>query len=155
MLSFLKSMSLVLAIAVLVFPGITLAGGVIQTQKSDIWDGIQADLLDVKVKNNVLTVKMELRNTGDKAQKVNFVYKECYIMDETNKKKYFVLKDSDGQYIGGPKEQEYKGGYFNFKINPSSSMGVWMKFPEPAGGPKTISIIIPGVFPFEEVGLSK
>ena len=76
-------------------------------------------------------------------------------MDETNQKKYFVLKDSDGQFIGGSKDKEWEGGRFSARIGHSKSKSAWMKFPEPTDNPETITISIPGVFPFEEVELTK
>ncbi len=133
--------------------GLIFAGEVIQTQESSLWDGVEVDLLSVKVKNNIITVKIKFRNEGEERQKVSAYFESCYIMDETNQKKYFVLKDSDGQYIAGPKEGGHKGGYFEFTIEPSKSKGVWMKFPAPENSPETISLSIPGVFPFEEVDL--
>lgn len=133
--------------------GLIFAGEVIQTQESSLWDGVEVDLLSVKVKNNIITVKIKFRNEGEERQKVSAYFESCYIMDETNQKKYFVLKDSDGQYIAGPKEGDHKGGYFEFKIEPSKSKGIWLKFPAPENNPETISLSIPGVFPFEEVEL--
>ena len=148
-----KKVCFISVVAVIFAAGLIFAGEVIQTQESSLWDGVEVDLLSVKVRNNILTVKIKFRNEGEENQKISAYYESCYIMDETNQKKYFVLKDSDGKYIAGPKKGDHKGGYFEFKIEPSKNKGIWMKFPAPENSPETISLSIPGVFPFEEVEL--
>jgi len=133
--------------------GLTAAADVIQTQESDSWDGMEADLVGVSVRNDILTLKFKFRNTGGDLQDVQFLYKDCYIVDDSNQKKYFMLKDSEGQFLGGPKDKEWEGGRFGHRIAEGGTKGCWMKFPVPADGPDTISVSIPGFFPFEEVSL--
>lgn len=127
------------------------AAQVIQTQESDSWEGMEADLVKVSDSNDILTLRFKFRNTAGSDHNVSFMYKDCYIVDETNQKKYFALKDSEGQFIGGPKDKDWEGGRFGMRINPGESKGCWMKFPVPADHPESISITIPGFFPFEDV----
>ena len=133
--------------------GVAFGNEVIQTQESDTWDGIEVDLTSLKVKNEIITLRFKFRNEGDEEQEVSFYFMNCYIMDEVNEKKYYPLQDSDGFFIAGPSAGDHKGGYFEFKIEPSKSKGLWLKFPQPTDNPETIAISIPGVFPFEEVEL--
>jgi len=154
----LKKIFISLVIVIFIIGGVLLAGKVIQTQESDKWDGLEIDLISLKVKNNVLTVKFKLRNVGSEAVEPAIYFKDCYIMDETNQKKYYPLKDSDGNYIAGPVKYSgsaWGGGYFQFKIEPGKTKGMWIKFPEPPDNPETITIHISGFFPFEEIELSK
>ena len=144
-----------LAVLFSIFTVVIFADEVIQTQESDSWEGIEADLTSLTVKNNIVTIKLKFRNTGEQAQEPGIYYKDCYLMDETNQKRYFVLKDSDGNYIAGPVRYGWSGGYFQSKIEPGKSKSMWMKFPEPTDNPETVTISIPGVFPFEEVKLSQ
>jgi len=155
MICSLKKLLFSFILAIFVSVIIIYAGQVIQTQESDSWEGIEVDLIGLKINNNIITLRFKFRNTGDASQEVQFYFKDCYIMDETNQKKYFVLKDSDGQFIGGPKDKEWEGGRFSARIGHSKSKSAWMKFPEPTDNPETITISIPGVFPFEEVELTK
>jgi hypothetical protein len=127
----------------------------LQTQESDLWDGIEIDLTKMTVKNNVITVKFKLRNTGAEKHSVKIDYNACYIMDEKNQEKYYVLKDSDGIYIAGPQYDQSGGGRFWFDIKPQKSKGLWMKFPEPTDNPEAISISIPGTPPFDGVEIKK
>jgi hypothetical protein len=133
--------------------GTVLGNEVIQTQESTTWEGIEVDLISLKVRNNIVTLKFKLRNEGEAKQVVEIYFESCYIMDETNQKKYYPLKDSDGLFIGGPEYSDYRGGYFKSTIEPSKSRGLWLKFPQPTDNPETITISIPGVFPFEGVQL--
>ena len=135
--------------------GVAFGNEVIQSQESDTWDGIEVDLTSLKVKNEIITLRFKFRNEGEDEQEVSFYFKDCYIMDEVNEKKYYPLQDSDGFFIAGPSAGEHKGGYFEFKIEPSKSKGLWLKFPQPTDNPETITISIPGVFPFEEVELNQ
>jgi len=140
-----------LALVLLAGALVLFAAEVIQTQESDTWDGVEADLVKISVSNDILTLRFKFRNTAGSDHNVGFLYKDCYIVDETNQKKYFVLKDSEGQFIGGPKDKDWEGGRYGMRIYSEESKGCWMKFPVPADNPETISITIPGFFPFEEV----
>ncbi|MCP5104342.1 MAG: hypothetical protein GY950_13220, partial [bacterium] len=117
--------------------------------------GVEVDLTKITVKNNVVTVKLKFRNTGTVKHSMQIGYRDCYIMDEANQKKYYVLKDSDGLYIAGPQHDQSGGGRFWFSVDPGKSKNMWLKFPEPADNPETISISIPGVAPFDEVEIKK
>ena len=145
---FLSSLMVVLFSITLLY-----AGDVIQTQESDTWDGVEIDLTSLKVKNKVISVKFKIRNTGSDTQSVRIDYRDCYIMDEKNQKKYYVLKDSDNNYIAGPNYDHANGGRFWYDIKPEKSKGMWMKFPEPKDETEEISISIPGMPPFEEVAI--
>ena len=123
----------------------------LQTQSHDTADGVEVDLLSSDVQNNIVTLKLKFRNTGTAEANIIVRYKDCYIMDETNQKKYYALKDSDGLYIAGPMYDQADGGRFWYDIAGGKSKGMWIKFPEPADHPSAITVAIPGVQPFENV----
>jgi len=133
--------------------GVAFGNEVIQIQESDTWDEIEVDLTSLNVRNDIVTLRFKFRNEGGDRQEVSFYFKDCYIMDEVNQKKYYPLKDSDGFFICGPSAGDHNGGYFEVTIEPSKSKGLWLKFPQPTDNPETITISIPGVFPFEEIEL--
>ncbi len=130
-----------------------LAAEVIQTQEAETWDGIEVDLTSLKVKNNIVTVKFKIKNTGSEKQNVRIEYRHCYLMDETNQKKYYILKDSDGLFIAGPNRDRGDGGRFWFAISPGKTKSMWMKFPAPVDSPETVTIALHNVIPFEDVKL--
>jgi len=154
MKSFLNPLVGITAILLLVGFGLLTAADVIQTQESDTWEGLEADLTRISIRNDILTLRFKMRNTGSESLTVEFYYKDCYIIDPTSQKKYFALKDSEGQFIGGPKEKDWDGGRYRNNIDAGASAGFWMKFPVPADNPENIDISIPGFFPFEEVPLN-
>ncbi len=153
--SFFRSSIGVSAVGLLMGLALLAGAEVIQTQESEIWEGFEADLTRLSIRNDVLTLRFKIRNTGSKRTLVEFYYKDCYIVDAVNQKKYFPLKDSEGQFIAGPKEKEWEGGRFRFTFDSGSSAGFWVKFPVPADNPETVDIHVPGFFPFEEVSLEQ
>jgi hypothetical protein len=53
---------------VLVTSEIVFSGQVIQTQESDTGDGIEADLTGINIGDNIITIKVKLRNIGAEEQ---------------------------------------------------------------------------------------
>jgi hypothetical protein len=156
MVHFFKKASFLLMASALLTAGILFCGDVIQTQESDSWEGVEVDLVSLKIRNNIITMRFKLRNAGSEKQSGQIYFEGCYIMDEVNRKKHYPLKDADGIYIAGPMTQSgHRGGRFIFDLQPGKSRSMWIKFPEPTDNPATITISVPGVFPFEEVELNK
>jgi hypothetical protein len=151
--SSLKSLFAFLSVATLILVGAAFAQEVLQAQSHNTLDGVEVSLLKVDVRNNIVTLRFSVKNTGSSKQTWQFNYENCYIVDETNQKKYFPLKDSDGLYIAGPFYDNNNGGRFWFDLQPNGTKGIWIKFPEPTDAPETISVFLPGVSPFEEVSL--
>lgn len=126
----------------------------IQTQEANNPD-LMVHLTGVQIGQDVLTLKFRFENQGKKSQSFNFLVKDCYILDVVNKKKYFPLKDADGNYLAGPLHSDERGGKYEQWLAAGGASLFWVKFPVPVGNPKTIGIIIPGVLPFEGVALKQ
>jgi hypothetical protein len=150
-----KKTLLSLSLGLLVSIGLLFCQQVIQTQSHDTEEGIAVDLTSLEIQNNIVTLKFKLRNTGVEKRSVVILFKNCYIMDETNQKKYYALKDSDGLFIAGPAYDNSDGGRFWYDIDKGNSRGMWIKFPQPADNPASITVSLPGVSPFENVKLAK
>ena len=142
-------------VSLLLSAGLFLGQEVIQTQSHNTVEGIEVDLTSLDIQNNIVTVKFKLRNTAAEKQNVTIQFKDCYIMDEVNQKKYYGLKDTDGLYVAGPAYDDQNGGRFWYGIQAGKSMGLWIKFPQPTDNPASITISLPGVSPFESVKLAK
>ena len=153
MKSISKSVLVGMAVLLWIGFGLLIAAEVIQTQENETLEGVESDLTKLSIRNDVLTLRFKIRNSSGKACTIEYYFKDCYIIDAANQKKYFPLKDSDGQFIGGPKEKDWEGGRYRVSIEADSSAGFWLKFPVPADDLETIDISIPGFFPFEEVSL--
>jgi hypothetical protein len=139
---------------ILVFGFGSLYAGIIQTQESTDNEDIVAELTGLTIKNNIITVKIKIRNNGNESVKLDFHFKDFYIIDEANQKKYYILKDSEAKCIGGPFSSDGSGGRFESWIKPQKIKNIWAKFPLPVDNPESISISIPGFLPFEEIKLT-
>jgi hypothetical protein len=122
---------------------IAQSDSVIQSQETN-YPGIIAELIQCKRKKGVLTVKVRLKNISSNSVKTWWpdVHKTTYLLDETNQKKYFLLKDAKGEYICNA---------VNDNIRPNMSKTSWFKFPAPPQEVGEISIIFPLSAPFEDV----
>ena len=121
--------------------------GPIQTQETE-FQGVVAELTECKRKEGVLTVKVTFRNTGSEASMVNIEtdhgkYEKIYVTADS--KKYFVLKDTEGESLA-PK-------YISDSIKKGEKILWWAKFPAPPAEVKTINLFFPKVLPFEDVAI--
>jgi len=137
-----------------IFISVSSAQKTIQTQPSS--DGtIEASLIEAKVKRNVLTIKVQLKNTSSKWIEPEIPFKQTFYTDIDTNKKYYALKDSEGKFIAGPASYDWGGGTFKEKIGSNQSKIIWIKFPAPPADTKTIDIFIPHLLPFEDVTIQR
>ncbi len=112
------------------------------------WPGIVAEITEFARKGNTLTAKLRFTNKGSKKVRPDFYYTDTYVLDADNKK-YEVLKDDKGNYLGslGTGYNNWWGEY----IDPGASQTVWMRFPAPPAGVNVMTLQLPGIEPFEDV----
>jgi hypothetical protein len=98
-----------------------------------------------------LTLRFQISNDGDAKVKTYGVLGEYFTLDKlnlidaANKKKYLVVKDSDGKCVCSElKEDLNKGTRFN----------LWAKFPAPPADVQKISVIVPSFEPIESVPIT-
>jgi hypothetical protein len=151
----MKKFFLASALALLtgfVFMPVTLfAVEPIQVQQSSSGT-FEAFVIEAKIKKDVLTIKIGIKNISPKKKTADVIYAEVYYIDIKNKKKYFILKDEEGVRIAGPK---FTSAAFHYKIEPEKQKILWMKFPVPPEETKMIDIFLPGFMPFEDINLSR
>ncbi len=144
-----RILSVIMALAIAPLSGYAME--TIQTQPSS--DGnFEASLTSIKIKRGVLTINIRVKNVSLKSAGMDFSYKEVYYIDVDNKKKYFVLRDSEGKYIAGP---NLTSGTFYYSIDPDGQKIAWIKFPAPPETTNTIDIFVPGILPFEEIKVTR
>ncbi len=68
------------------------------------------------------------------------------LIDEGGKKKYFVVRDTDGKCVCSQKIKEVK---------PGESENFWARFPAPPDTVQKITVIVPHFQPMDDVPLSK
>lgn len=149
----MKKRWLIPCIFVLAAPLCVPSASVIQVQESNQNELIVAELTQLTVKDNIITVKLKIRNNSEQNEKMNFYFKDLFLIDEQNQKKYYVLKDSEGKCIAGPFSGDAEGGRFEFWIESKKISNIWAKLPLPLDNPSTISLAVPGFLPFESIPL--
>ena len=95
-----------------------------------------------------ITLRFQLINDGDGKIKTYGVLGEFFgmsyvnLIDSANKKKYLVVKDTEGKCICSELQDDVVKG---------SSFNLWAKFPAPPADVQTITVVIPGFAPVESV----
>jgi hypothetical protein len=130
------------------------ASDVIQTQDSNA-PGVVGELTQCKRSEGVLSVKVRFHNTSGKAVEFDIFRggndserEKAYVTAAS--KKYFILKDSGGEYLTSQGE----GGGLKVKLDPGQSYTWWAKFPAPASEVKKLTLMTPVTPPFEDVPIT-
>jgi hypothetical protein len=135
----------------------TFAGQpVIQTQYGP--DGMVVDLVRAKVSGKVLSVVFAFHTDGDNRPDITYDIANVYYIDNTESKKYHVLKDEKGIWLSGPfgKDLGKKDTYNTYvSLRKGDNKIVWYKFPTPPESVSHIQILLPGISPFDDVEISR
>ncbi len=75
--------------------------------------------------------------------------KSAYLIDNSNKKKYFVVEDSNKTPVAAK-----MGHYGKVTVPASKTVKTWAKFPAPPQGVQRVTVYLPGVAPFEDVPIT-
>jgi len=145
----------VLAAAIVLGLGasVALAAGPVQTQMGMAGD-VEVDVVKAAVQDGVLTVVLAYRNTGSKRFSGAVALSDTYYLDDVEKKKFHVLRDSKNEWIAAP-IMTHDRGRLGFEVAPGEKKAVWFKFPAPPEKATTINLIVPNVLPFEKLAVSR
>jgi hypothetical protein len=132
------------------------APSVVATTDSEYAD-VRAEVKELKrTSGNTITLKFVIIN--DSAERLdfgyNFVEKDkgygdiggVHLIDAVGKKKYLVLRDSEGKCVCSTGMKS---------VEPGTRMNLFAKFPAPPESVEKISIIIPRFIPMDDVPISK
>jgi hypothetical protein len=112
------------------------------------WPGVVVEVTEFARKGNALSAKLRFTNNGSKKARPEYYYRDTYVLDENNKK-YQVLKDDKGAFLGS-----VSSGYtywWGEDIEPGASRTAWMRFQAPPAGVKTMTLQVGTLDPFEDV----
>jgi hypothetical protein len=119
----------------------------IQSQAMNMPD-FAADLIEAKRSDNVLSIKVRVKNAGAKAGSVHFAYghkiEEFYVQAEN--KKYFVLRDTEKVPVADGVEYT--------SVEPGASYTWWAKYPAPPATVKKFNFYWPLTAPFDDVPIT-
>lgn len=123
----------------------------IQTQMGMVGD-VEVDVVKAAVQEGILTVVLAYRNTGANSIKIQVGFADVYYLDDVEKKKFHVLRDSQNAWIAAPTDRQNQ---IETWVNSRAKLAVWFKFPAPSDQAKTINLVIPGVLPFEKLPITR
>lgn len=110
------------------------------TRELDI-EGVVAEVIESDRKDGVLTVRVRLRNNGEKVATIPLVdaqgYVHTYIVSGDTK--YPLLMDAKGRQVATPRDG---GGWLYPKIKPKATWNWWGKFPAPPADRKSYSLYL-------------
>ncbi len=98
-----------------------------------------------------VTLRFQLVNDGDQKVKTYGVLGDLFTMDKVtlvdtgNKKRYLVVKDTEGVCVCSELKED---------LEPGTAFNVWAKFPAPPDDVQQISVIVPGFEPVEAVPIT-
>jgi hypothetical protein len=127
------------------------AADVIQTQSSTEGD-VEVDVIKAAAKEGILTVQLAYRNKGNAEAHLYWGWQEVYFLDTQDKKKYQVLKDSQGIFLAAPDNGSHE---IDARVPGAGKVLVWFKFPAPPASTTKINLVVPGVLPFEDLPISQ
>ncbi|PIE82959.1 MAG: hypothetical protein CSA09_03985 [Candidatus Contendobacter odensis] len=139
----------------------SMAQTALQTQYGP--DGVEVDLVRAKIGGKVLSVVFAFRNTGSSSADVTYKIEDVHYIDNTESKKYQVLKDEKGAWLAGPIDYSKKFIKNKWERYPTThiylSEGkkkiVWYKFPAPPENVTKIQINLPEISPFDDVEITR
>ena len=113
--------------------------------------GATATLVSARRADQVMTVRLRL--AADKGIEPGlapyFVYKEVFLFDTTGKRKYPLLKDTDGRFQAQPNTVKGDGGSFIHDWTKTTL--VTLSFPAPPDTVQSVDLLLPLFLPFEGV----
>jgi outer membrane protein OmpA-like peptidoglycan-associated protein len=131
-------------------PGTLLSAGSARSSPA----GAVATLVSAKRADQALHVRLKL--AAEPGVKVDLrspylMYKDVYLLDPAGKRKYPLLKDSEGLWQASPRSDDMGGGY----IIPNWSKPILMSltFQAPPDNVKTVDLVLPDFQPFEGVAI--
>lgn len=120
--------------------------------------GVSLAVKEFKVSNGTVMLKFTITNDGAEefetyklrdqeiAKNDNEAVSGIYLIDVPNKKKYFVVVDTDGRCICSREVPN---------VRSKSSLNLWAKFPAPPDNVTKIGLVVPHFVPMDDVPLSR
>jgi hypothetical protein len=133
-------------------PAPVTPGGLLSTQGE--FPGITVAVQELKRSSNTLTLKLVMANQSSQSFPAyyDFFEKEghsvdgVHLIDPVGKKKYFVVRDTDGACLCSRQIQD---------IAPGAQSVLWAKFPAPPDDVQKMTVEIPHFPPLEDVPISR
>jgi outer membrane protein OmpA-like peptidoglycan-associated protein len=121
---------------------------------SSIPAGLRAHLVSARRTGNEVRVRLKLENQGPAYPPTALQYRDAYLFDPVGKRKYSLLKDSDGSYVAQPKSDSDAGGRYWLNTIPAKGTALMsLSFGAPPPTVGRIHVILPQFVPLMDVRL--
>ncbi len=117
-------------------------------------NGGQVNLVSAKRADQVLKVRAKMEGEAGREPKLlspYFNYKNVYLFDPASKRKYPLMKDSEGLYQAQPLTVKMEGGSFIPNFEKPTLMS--LTFQAPPDTVKSVDLVLPQFLPIEAVAI--
>lgn len=114
--------------------------------------GAVATLVSARRADQTLTVRLRIEAEKGASPRLGdsyFQYKEVFVFDPASKRKYALLKDTEGRFQGQPNTVNIDGGSFIHNWNKTTLVS--LTFPAPPDTVHAVDVLLPQFLPFEGV----
>lgn len=128
----------------------------LETEHGSVFGSVSASLVSAKRRTASVSVRLRLSNDGSKEIEGKAIYyRDAYLYDYQNQRKYPVLMDSDNQYLAEPKSDNNDGGrWWLGYLEPGNQQLMSLTFQAPPDSVDNVGIVVPFLLPFARVALS-
>ncbi len=115
----------------------------------------EATLISARRSAGAVSARLRLSNDSDMEVEGGAIwYRDAYLFDSENGRKYPVLKDSEGNYIAEPVSDKSEGGrWWPSHMNKEGKALMYLKFQPPQDQVTKVDLVIPSLVPFLEVSI--
>lgn len=139
------------------FEGIEISAGSDGKASSHETNLFPAEATLISARRSAGAVSVRLRLVNDSEMEVEggaIWYRDAYLFDSENGRKYPVLKDSEGNYVAEPVSDESEGGrWWPSHMNKEGKALIYLKFQPPPDQVEKVDLVIPSLVPFLEVSI--
>lgn len=140
------------------FEGIEVISGSFEKMNAHGTNLFPAEVTLISARRSAGSVSARMRLVNDSDMKVEggaVWYKDAYLFDFENGRKYPVLKDSDGIFIAEPMSDKSDGGrWWPSYMNKEGKSLMYLKFQAPPDPVANMDIVIPSLVPFLNVTIA-
>ena len=112
---------------------------------------VTAEVAELRTSSGVTRLAIRYVNSGaNEVESSRFTVGRLVLVDAKSKKKYFPIKDANGQFVGGPLGDSIDGGRILVTLPPTRPAVLWAYFDAIPPG-TVVSIEVPQMFPFDDV----
>ncbi len=126
-----------------------------ETEHASVYSAVQVALVSAQRRPGAVTVRLRLTNVGSANVDAGAIYyRDAYLYDYRNQRKYPVLKDAEGQFLAEPKSDKNEGGrWWISGLKPGARQLMSLNFQAPPDSVSDACVVVPLLVPFDRVDL--